>query len=131
MFIGGIIFNTFLIHLVCAIPEVYGYVFEEKYRLILQTLFYRWYERILGTRDSFDSVYNAWSFALFLVWFLTIAMQTFIQCFADKRQKNQEKAFEDFNRSPELESSFFNRLFLWWFNHVNFESVYSIYLCLF
>lgn len=85
----------------CSLPELYG-----------------WYERIVGVRDSFDAIYDGWRFALFIVWFLVLATQTLAQCFADKRGLEYEKNSKDFKSSPELDSSYLNRLFLWWFNYV-------------
>jgi hypothetical protein len=73
---------------------------------------------MVGKRDSFDSVYDGWRCALFIIWFLAILGQTIAQCFADKREKSVEKHFGDNSRSPELESSYLNKLFLWWFNYV-------------
>lgn len=84
---------------ICTLPEAYS-----------------WYNRIFQHNDSFDSVYDRLRCALFSIWFLAILLQTIAQCFADKRKRSAEKQFH--NRSPELESSYFNRLFLWWFNHI-------------
>jgi hypothetical protein len=53
MILGGIIFNAFLVHFVCLLPELYG-----------------WCERMVGNRDMFDAVYDSWRCAFFIIWFL-------------------------------------------------------------
>jgi hypothetical protein len=49
---------------------------------------------------------------------LAILAQIIAQCFADKRKRAVKKDIDEYNRSPELESSYLNRLFLCWFDQV-------------
>ncbi|KAI6196586.1 Canalicular multispecific organic anion transporter 1 [Aphelenchoides besseyi] len=51
------------------------------------------------------------------VWLVTIVAQTAALCFANRRSQS-ETGDDEKNYSPELNSSFLNRITLWWFNRV-------------
>ncbi|KAI6234102.1 hypothetical protein M3Y99_00844400 [Aphelenchoides fujianensis] len=97
---SGIIFNTFLLHVICSLPELYS-----------------WIERMGESHEQFTKLFDAWRCALFLIWFMAISGQTLALCFANRRSA-EEVARREANVSPELDSSFLNRISLWWFNNV-------------
>uniref|UniRef100_A0A915EUJ8 ABC transmembrane type-1 domain-containing protein n=1 Tax=Ditylenchus dipsaci TaxID=166011 RepID=A0A915EUJ8_9BILA len=94
---SGILHNTWVLHMVCALPELYSY-----------------YLKAMG---YYESSYPSSTFRLlaFLTWFLGVTAQSLLFCFADKR--TEEEIFKSKN-SPELDSSFLSRLVLWWFNEL-------------
>ncbi|KAI1704939.1 ABC transporter transmembrane region domain-containing protein [Ditylenchus destructor] len=94
---SGILFNTWLLHTICAGPELYG-----------------WYLRLTSNNSASNAEsISIFRFITFLIWFIGVAAQTFLFAFADKRSEEEKLKSES---SPELDSSFLNRLFLWWFN---------------
>ncbi|KAI6219243.1 Multidrug resistance protein mrp-7 [Aphelenchoides besseyi] len=97
---SGIIFNTFFLHLICSLPELY-----------------LWIERMNGSRHKFDDLFDSVRCVLFFIWLVTIVAQTAALCFANRRSQS-ETGDDEKNYSPELNSSFLNRITLWWFNRV-------------
>ncbi|KAI1703946.1 ABC transporter transmembrane region domain-containing protein [Ditylenchus destructor] len=92
---SGILFNTWLLHTICAGPELYG-----------------WYLMLTSpSSNSKTGPVSIFRFITSLVWFIGVAAQTLLFAFADKRSEEEEMKY-----SAELNSSFLNRIFLWWFN---------------
>jgi ABC-type multidrug transport system fused ATPase/permease subunit len=80
---------------------------------------------IFALPEAYHCYYNStyffdekWHCSLFFTWFLPIWVQIIAQCFADKRKRPTKKNIEEYNRSPELESSYLNRLFFCWFDRI-------------
>ena len=90
---SGILFLTFLNFTCCSLPELCA-----------------WIERMIGEREHFNSLHNGVSCAAFLLWFFAISAETLLLCFANLRD---EPLSDDPNHSPELDSSFINRITLW------------------
>ncbi|VDK67605.1 unnamed protein product [Litomosoides sigmodontis] len=57
-------------------------------------------------------------FALYQVWYPLVIIETLLFSFADLREPFLIEARKRLNLSPELDSSFLNRLLLWWFTSV-------------
>ncbi|KAL3994563.1 ABC transporter transmembrane region family protein [Acanthocheilonema viteae] len=57
-------------------------------------------------------------FVLYQVWYPLIIIQTLLLCFADCREPFLIEARKKLNLSPELDSSFLNRLLFWWFTKI-------------
>ncbi|VDN41757.1 unnamed protein product [Gongylonema pulchrum] len=57
-------------------------------------------------------------FIIYQLWYPFVIMQVFLFCFADRRNVLLTDLNKKLNRSPELESSFLNRLTLWWFTPI-------------
>ncbi|KAI1698659.1 multidrug resistance-associated protein 1 [Ditylenchus destructor] len=92
---SGILFNTWFLHTICAGPELYG-----------------WYLTITSPiNNTHAEPISIFRFITSLVWFIGVATQTLLFAFADKRSEEDEMKY-----SAELNSSFLNRIFLWWFN---------------
>jgi len=86
---SGVIYTTFLVHTICAIPELY----------------YSWFTG------------NALHLMVSVVWFVGVLAETVLLSFADKREwRDSEEQAKSLDHSPELHCSFLNRLILWWFN---------------
>uniref|UniRef100_A0A914Y6A8 ABC transmembrane type-1 domain-containing protein n=1 Tax=Panagrolaimus superbus TaxID=310955 RepID=A0A914Y6A8_9BILA len=84
---SGIIFNTYLVLTIAGAPELYEWI----------------------QRSSDDTIPSSNGRALgFYIWWSLCLIQTALYCFADKRSEKVEKNYE-------LDSSFLNRLTLWWF----------------
>lgn len=107
---SGILHNTWILHFICALPEFFG-----------------WYFKLSGKEPQ-----NIFRFVAFLIWFILITVQTFLFCFADS-QNFEETG--NLNISPENNSSFINRLVLWWLNSIlrlgatrdiEFEDLYEL-----
>lgn len=92
---SGILHNTWILHFFCAIPEFYG-----------------WYFKM--TTEEYQNI-SIFRFIAFLIWFIGLALQTCLFCFADARELDEIRSA---NQSPEIDSSFINRLLLWWFNPI-------------
>lgn len=90
---SGIIFLTFLLQVTCGAPELYA-----------------WIERMFGGREHFDSLHTKTRCVAFIIWFCAVTAETMLLCFAKKRA---EPLSDDPNYSPELDSSFLNRITLW------------------
>jgi hypothetical protein len=84
---SGIIFNTYFVFTIAGVPELY-----------------EWIQR--STDDSLPSSYGR-DYG-FYAWWILCLIQTFLYCFADKRSDKELP-------NHELDSSFLNRLTLWWF----------------
>ncbi|VDM51533.1 unnamed protein product [Toxocara canis] len=54
----------------------------------------------------------------YLIWYPIVIMQGFLFSFADPRRRWIVELTKKFHRSTELDSSFLNRLTLWWFNPI-------------
>lgn len=89
---SGVIHTTFLVHTVCALPELYEYYLQFVADVPTSTLH-------LMTS---------------LLWFAGLLAETMILSFADKRP--DAELLKSPNQSPELHCSFLNRLLLWWLN---------------
>ncbi|EGT49215.1 hypothetical protein CAEBREN_16379 [Caenorhabditis brenneri] len=89
---SGVQHVTAIIFTVCGAPE-----------------FYQW---IRMDNDNSSLTGSALSVA-YLSWYSVLLIYTFFMCFADPRSEMKKGA-----RSPELQSSFLNRLTLWWFNRI-------------
>ncbi|ULT92472.1 hypothetical protein L3Y34_009926 [Caenorhabditis briggsae] len=89
---SGIQHVTAIIFCVCGAPE-----------------FYQW---IRMDNEGTVSLGSALSVS-YLSWYAVLVVYTFMMCFADPRSGIVKGA-----HSPELQSSFLNRLTLWWFNRV-------------
>ncbi|CAI5450082.1 unnamed protein product [Caenorhabditis angaria] len=76
--------------------------------------FYQWC-RNLGAATSSEPLGIA-----YLIYYSILLIYTFALCFADKRNPKEVEKLGAKNPSPELQSSFLNRLTLWWFNSVPF-----------
>jgi len=83
---SGVIYTTFLVHTVCAIPELH----------------HSWF-----TGSAFHLMIS-------VVWFIGLLLETVLLSFADRRDPEWQAKSPD--HSPELHCSFLNRLVLWWFN---------------
>jgi hypothetical protein len=89
MVTSGVIHTTFIVHTVCAMPELYS-----------------WFAGI--------STPTAPHLMTSVVWFIGVLAETMLLAFAD-RQDPEERAKSP-ESNPELHCSFLNRLLLWWFN---------------
>uniref|UniRef100_A0A8R1DJC1 ABC transmembrane type-1 domain-containing protein n=1 Tax=Caenorhabditis japonica TaxID=281687 RepID=A0A8R1DJC1_CAEJA len=89
---SGIQHVTALVFAICGAPE-----------------FYQWIREDGGDSHQMGS---AMSIA-YLSWYVALLLYSFFLCFADPRGGRVKGA-----HSPELQSSFLNRLTLWWFNQV-------------
>jgi multidrug resistance-associated protein (MRP) len=84
---SGIIFNTYLVFTIAGVPELYEWI----------------------QRSTDDTIPSSNGRALgFYIWWSLCLLQTALYCFADKRSEKQPANYE-------LDSSFLNRLTLWWF----------------
>ena len=99
---SGAFFLTFFVHTIAALPEVYSWATRLSGR-----------GRVEYSGEQFTRLYNGWHCALFIAYFLSILAETFLLCFASKRAAPVDTRFM---RSPEPDSSFLNRLTLWYFN---------------
>ncbi|CAD5211774.1 unnamed protein product [Bursaphelenchus okinawaensis] len=98
---SGIIFNTLLMHVCCALPEAYA-----------------WIDRLVGDGELNDLL-SGYRCFLFFVFYLSVVTQNIVQFWADLRDGYREKSdISDGIPSPELDSSYFSRLILWWFNRI-------------
>nr|UOF76395.1 multidrug resistance-associated protein [Bursaphelenchus xylophilus] len=98
---SGIIFNTLLIHVAAGLPEAYA-----------------WLDRLLGGQQ-FDEIQSGYRCVLFALFYGATFLQLIIQFWADPRDHVKEKVpLEEGVYCPELESSYFSRLILWWFNRI-------------
>ncbi|KAF1747020.1 hypothetical protein GCK72_023478 [Caenorhabditis remanei] len=52
----------------------------------------------------------------FLVWFICCALETYLHCYADHSPEGYKYLNTARNPSPEMTSSFLNRITMWWFN---------------
>ncbi|KAI1708386.1 ABC transporter transmembrane region domain-containing protein [Ditylenchus destructor] len=90
---SGILFNTWLLHMICAAPEIYG-----------------WYLRLISQNTTSQSEpFSVFRFVTSLVWFAGVAAQTILFAFADKRNDEERMKY-----TPEVNSSFLNCSLLWW-----------------
>lgn len=92
MVTSGVIHTTFLVHTVCALPELYEYHLQFVADVPTATL------------HLMTSVF----------WFVGLLVESLILSFADRRSEEELQKSPD--QSPELHCSFLNRLFLWWLN---------------
>lgn len=103
---SGIQHVTSLIFLLCGAPEFYQWIRMENSNS---------FPNDLTTTDSAQFLSIA-----YLSWYSALILYTFSLCFADPRgaKTDDEKASSKSAASPELQSSFLNRLTLWWFNSI-------------
>lgn len=93
MVTSGILHLTWIVHVICGVPELY-----------------RW----IDTTSTVPSdELKTGRCAAFFIWFVLLVAQALAFCFADPRSADEQ---EKSKLSPELNSSFLNRLTLWWFN---------------
>ncbi len=98
MVTSGVIHVTFILHLICSLPELYGWC-------------------LMAVRDDEadggGQSGGALHFVLLLMWILGLLVETVLLAFADKRCEEEMAKSE---HAPELHCSFLNRLLLWWLN---------------
>ncbi|CAG9537242.1 unnamed protein product [Cercopithifilaria johnstoni] len=99
MITSGVIHITMALFTLCGFPEY----------------FFEWQE--IGNFRLMQYLDMA-RFILYQIWYPLIVIQTLLLCFADCREPFLVKTRKQLNVSPELDSSFLNRLLLWWFTKV-------------
>lgn len=92
---SGILHNTWILHFLCTIPELFSWYFK------------------FSSQESQNICIIC--FVAFFIWFIGIGVQVFLFCFADARSYDETITL---NRFPEINSSFINRQLLWWFNPI-------------
>uniref|UniRef100_A0A915PLM9 Uncharacterized protein n=1 Tax=Setaria digitata TaxID=48799 RepID=A0A915PLM9_9BILA len=103
MVTSGILHITWILFAVCGCPE---YLFSWK-KVSSFGVFFQLMEYADKAR-----------FIVYQVWYPFIIVQMLLFCFADYRQPFLTKARKQLNLSSELDSSFLNRLSLWWFTPI-------------
>uniref|UniRef100_A0A8R1XNR3 ABC-type glutathione-S-conjugate transporter n=1 Tax=Onchocerca volvulus TaxID=6282 RepID=A0A8R1XNR3_ONCVO len=99
MVTSGILHITFILLTLCEFPKC----------------FFEW-QKI----SSFESMQNVdkVQFIVYQLWYSSVVIQTLLFCFADYRKPFLIKRRKQLNLSPELDSSFLNRLSYWWFTKI-------------
>ncbi|KAF8383121.1 mrp-3 [Pristionchus pacificus] len=93
---SGILFNTWLIMVVCGGPE-----------------FYSWIR--IGSDSSLVDQTDFFRYIAYLVWYLLVIIQFILHCFSDPLTIFADEAYDDYPNCPEMKASFLNQQILYWF----------------
>uniref|UniRef100_A0A914YYI3 Uncharacterized protein n=1 Tax=Panagrolaimus superbus TaxID=310955 RepID=A0A914YYI3_9BILA len=97
---SGGIFLTWILLLICGLPEAYWWLSQ-------------------NTHPSKLTLNGTPRFILYLIWYSLVAVQVILFAFADKPgQDVYKRLHKQENDSPEKLCSFINRQTLWWFNRI-------------
>ncbi|VDN01856.1 unnamed protein product [Thelazia callipaeda] len=96
---SGILHITWIMFAICDFPE----------------FFFSWQR---SSTEQFTHGMSKTNAVLYQLWYPFVIIQVFLLCFADRRRLNATEASKKSNISPELDSSFLNRLSLWWFTSI-------------
>ncbi|CAD6187548.1 unnamed protein product [Caenorhabditis auriculariae] len=102
---SGGLFLSWLIFTVCGVPE----------------LMY-WFDRIFYSEGKF-SWFDYPRCVAYLIWWPGCLVETILHCFADVSTTNYKRVYHCKNPSPETDSSFLNRLTMYWFNGICIKGV--------
>ncbi|GMT32159.1 hypothetical protein PFISCL1PPCAC_23456, partial [Pristionchus fissidentatus] len=93
---SGILFNTWLVMVVCGGPEFYSWIrIGSDTQLVDQTDFFR--------------------YIAYLVWYPLVIIQFILHCFADPLTIFADEEYDEFPNCPEVKASFLNQQMLYWF----------------
>ncbi|GMR31872.1 hypothetical protein PMAYCL1PPCAC_02067 [Pristionchus mayeri] len=93
---SGILFNTWLIMVVCGAPEFYSWIrIGSDAQLVDQTDFFR--------------------YIAYLVWYPLVIIQFVLHCFSDPLTIFADEQYDDYPNCPEVKASFLNQQILYWF----------------
>ncbi|VDO27601.1 unnamed protein product [Onchocerca flexuosa] len=109
MVTSGILHITFILFTLCEFPK-YFFGWQEIGNFAVRVFRKIWFLSM----QNMDKI----QFIVYQLWYSSIVIQTLLFCFADYRKPFLTEKRKQLNLSPELDSSFLNRLSYWWFTTI-------------